>query len=98
MDDAQTEMLKNIIANRIYVAVRQEKPPHNPDGYSQELAEDIYNDVYDYLTTPYFDEEHQGGNLIDALMGLVTENKKLNDEITRLQEGITRIMNFAAEG
>lgn len=38
-----------------------------------------YMAMHDALTTPYADEDHKGGNLIDLVMTLAAENYRLKN-------------------
>lgn len=84
MEDAQTKKIKGIIADAIVQAL-DETGDHVRFNFEYLAADKAFKGIYDYLTTPYADENHQGGNLIDALMMLVTENHKLTGELNRLR-------------
>jgi hypothetical protein len=43
------------------------------------MAMVAYMAMHDALTTPYADEDHKGGNLIDLVMTLAAENYRLKN-------------------
>lgn len=43
------------------------------------MAMVAYMAMHDALTTPYVDEDHKGGNLIDLVMTLAAENYRLKN-------------------
>jgi len=71
--DAQTQAVLTKMANGIRQIIRMNDP--------ELCALVAYMAMHDALITPYVDEEHKGGNLIDLVMTLAAENHRLKNRL-----------------
>jgi len=71
--DGQTKAVLEIMSRRLTEVMYTADPDL--------MAMIAYMAMHDVLITPYADEDHRGGNLIDLVMTLAAENYRLKNRL-----------------
>jgi len=69
--DEQTQKVLVLMSKRLEEVMHMNDPDLS--------AMTAYMAIHDATTTPYVDEDHKGGNLIDLVMTLAAENYRLKN-------------------